>query len=356
MILKQSELSEKLKVLKSISAAKLGEDLTGVLLKDKMLIANNFKTSIVVPLVECEDNESYIIPSMAIDFIISLPESDVEIIEKNNQLTIKSGKIKSKFSTYEVDSFPQTDTSIPDESKLLIDINAADLERLVKQIAFASAKPNTNKPVHEGLLFDGDGTYLNIVACDGHRIAWNKCENENVFQMVLDKEALNKAFSVADEKIYIYAKDNKSVIIEAGEYRIYSKLHLEGQFIDYTAIFPKTSTTVYTAETHKLLSCFNRLSLCVPDKKKKPAELNYQNDTLDISVSDAMVDIHESVSLKPIASGESIRMGVNIDFMKDALKAVVGENITVCMNSGDNPILIQDDMFKQLVMPMRLKG
>jgi len=356
MILKQSELSEKLKVLKSISAAKLGTDVTGVLLKDKMLIANNFKTSIIVPLAECEDEENYIIPSMAIDFIISLPEGDVEIIEKNNQLTIKSGKIKSKFSTYEVDSFPQTDTSIPDESKLLIDIKAADLERLVKQIVFASAKPNTSKPVHEGLLFDGDGTYLNIVACDGYRIAWNKVENENVFKMVLDKEALNKAFSVADEKIYIYAKDDKSVIIEAGDYRIYSKLHLEGQFMDYTKVFPKTSTTMLTVENHKLLSCFNRLGLCVPDKRKNPAEVNYKNDTLDISISDVKVDIHETLSLKPITSSDAVRIGVNIDFMKDALKAVAGDNITVCMNSGENPILIEDDMFKQLVMPMRLKG
>ncbi len=38
MIIHQSELSEKLKVLKSISSAKLGDDLSGVLLKDKMLM------------------------------------------------------------------------------------------------------------------------------------------------------------------------------------------------------------------------------------------------------------------------------------------------------------------------------
>lgn len=278
MIIHQSELSEKLKVLKSISSAKLGDDLSGVLLKDKMLIANNFKTSIVVPLTDCEEAINCIIPPTAIDFIISLPEGNVEITEKDKQLIVKCGKIKSKFSTYDTELFPQTDTSKPDESKMLIDIKTSDLEKAVKQVMFACLKPNSEKPVYEGLLFDGDGTYLNIVACDGYRVAWNKLDNANVFKMVLDKEALNKAFSVADDNIYIYANDSKSIIIEAGEYLIYSKLYLAEQFMDYSITVPKTFKTVFNVERNQILSCFNRIGLCVSDKKKQPAELNYKRD------------------------------------------------------------------------------
>lgn len=356
MIIHQSELSEKLKVLKSISSAKLGDDLSGVLLKDKMLIANNFKTSIVVPLTDCEEAIKCIIPPIAIDFIISLPEGNVEITEKDKQLIVKCGKIKSKFSTYDTELFPQTDTSKPDESKMLIDIKTSDLEKAVKQVMFACSKPNSEKPVYEGLLFDGDGTYLNIVACDGYRVAWNKLDNTNVFKMVLDKEALNKAFSVADDNIYIYANDSKSIIIEAGEYLIYSKLYLSEQFMDYSTTVHKTFKTVFNVERNQILSCFNRIGLCVSDKKKQPAELNYQNDTLDISVSGPMVDIHETLSLQPMTSNEPVRIGINIDFMKDALKSVTNESIMVCMNGSLEQIIIQDDKLKQVLMPMRLKG
>lgn len=356
MIIHQSELSEKLKVLKSISSAKLGDDLSGVLLKDKMLIANNFKTAIVVPLTDCEEAINCIIPPTAIDFIISLPEGNVEITEKDKQLIVKCGKIKSKFSTYDTELFPQTDTSKPDESKMLIDIKTSDLEKAVKQVMFACLKPNSEKPVYEGLLFDGDGTYLNIVACDGYRVAWNKLDNANVFKMVLDKEALNKAFSVADDNIYIYANDSKSIIIEAGEYLIYSKLYLAEQFMDYSTTVPKTFKTVFNVERNQILSCFNRIGLCVSDKKKQPAELNYQNDTLDISVSGPMVDIHETLSLQPMTSNEPVRIGINIDFMKDALKSVTNESIMVCMNGSLEQIIIQDDLLKQVLMPVRLKG
>lgn len=229
MIIHQNELSEKLKVLKSISSAKLGDDLSGVLLKDKMLIANNFKTAIVVPLTDCEEAINCIIPPTAIDFIISLPEGNVEITEKDKQLIIKCGKIKSKFNTYDTDLFPETNTSKPDENKLLIDIKTVDLEKAVKQVMYACAKPNSSKPVHEGLLFDGDGIYLNIVACDGYRVAWNKLDNTNEFKMVLDKEALNKAFSIADDNICIYSNDSKSIVIKAGEYLINSRLYLAEQ-------------------------------------------------------------------------------------------------------------------------------
>lgn len=356
MIIHQSELSEKLKVLKSISSAKLGEDVSGVLLKDKMLIANNFKTSIVVPLADCEENVCCIIPPTAIDFIISLPEGNVEITEKDKQLTIKSGTIKSKFSTYDAELFPETDTSEPDESKLLIEVKTSDFEKTVKQVMFACSKPNSTKPVYEGLLFDGDGTHLNIVACDGYRVAWNKIENTNVFKIVLDKEALNKAFSVADENIYIYANDNKSIIIKSGDYLIYSKLYQSEQFMDYSTTVPKTYKTVFNVERNQILSCFNRIGLCVADKKKQPAELNYSTDTLEISVSDTKIDIHETLSLHPMTSNEPVRIGVNIDFMKEALKAVTNESITVCMNGSLNQIIIQAEKLTQVLMPVRLKG
>lgn len=356
MIIHQNELSEKLKILKSISSAKLGDDLSGVLLKDKMLIANNFKTAIVVPLTDCEEAINCIIPPTAIDFIISLPEGNVEITEKDKQLIIKCGKIKSKFNTYDTDLFPETNTSKPDENKLLIDIKTVDLEKAVKQVMYACAKPNSSKPVHEGLLFDGDGIYLNIVACDGYRVAWNKLDNTNEFKMVLDKEALNKAFSIADDNICIYSNDSKSIVIEAGEYLINSRLYLAEQFMDYSATVPKTFKTVFNVERSQILSCFNRIGLCVSDKKKYPAELNYQDDTLDISVKDPMVDIHETLSLQPITSNEPTRIGINIEFMKDALKSVTSESIMFCMNGGLNPIIIQDDKFTQVLMPMRLKG
>lgn len=356
MIIHQSELSEKLKVLKSISSAKLGDDLSGVLLKDKMLIANNFKTSIVVPLTDCEEAIKCIIPPTAIDFIISLPEGNVEITEKDKQLIVKCGKIKSKFSTYDTELFPQTDTSKPDENKMLIDVKTSDFEKIVKQIMFACSKSSPNKPAQEGILFESDGTFLNIVACDGYRVAWNKLENTNVFKMVLDKEALNKAFSVADDNICIYANGSKSIIIEAGEYLIYSKLYLAEQFTEYAIAFADKHKIVFDVERSEILACFNRIALCVPDKKKQPATLNYSNDTIDISVSDPRIDIHETITLKPLSDNASIRIGVNIDFMKDALKAVTNDRVTICMNESLNPIVIQDDEFKQVVLPMRLKG
>ncbi len=94
----------------------------------------------------------------------------------------------------------------------------------------------------------------------------------------------------------------------------------------------------------------------MPDKKKLPAVLNYLNDSVDISISDPRIDIHEAIALKPSAHNESIKIGVNIDFMKDALKATTDETITFCMNGSLNPIVIKDGLFKQVVLPMRLKG
>ena len=356
MTLNQSELSEKLKVLKSISVAKLNEEAQGVLLKDKMLIANNFKTSIVVPLADCEETESYIIPPKAIDFIIGLPEGNVEIVNEDKQLTVKCGKIKSKFSTYDTELFPETNTNPPDEAKLLVNAKSVDLEKTVKQVMFACSKSNPSKPVHEGLMFESDGQVLNIVACDGYRMAWQKISNSNEFKIVLDKEALQKAFAIAEEDISIYENDKKSIIIKAGDYEICSKLYEAEKFVQYEKVYPKTHKISFKVNRNEILNCFNRLSLCISEKRKYPAVLEFNSETLNISTADEKVNINETLSLTEINGNEEIKIGANIDYMKEALKAASSDEVTFRMNSAGEAIAITDDSLKQIILPVRLKG
>ncbi len=356
MIFNQNELSEKLKVLKSICAAKLNEEVQGVLLKDKMLIANNFKTSIVVPLEDCDESESYIIPPKAIDFIIGLPEGNIEIVDDDKQLTVKCGKIKSKFSTYDTELFPETNTNPPDETKLLINAKSSDLEKTVKQVMFACSKSNPKKPVHEGLMFESDGQVLNIVACDGYRMAWQKLSNSNEFKIALDKEALQKAFAIAEENICIYENDKKSIIIKASDYEICSKLYEAETFVQYKKVFPTTHKISFKVNRNEILNCFNRLSLCISEKKKYPAALEFNSETLNISTADERVDINETLSLTEINGDEKIRIGVNIDFMKEALKASTADELIFKMNSGLEAIAITDGSLDQIILPTRLKG
>lgn len=356
MILHQSELSEKLKVLKSISTSNLNKEVQGVLLKDKMLIANNFKTSIVVPLADCEGTENYIIPPIAIDFIIGLPEGNVELMKDGQQLVVKCGKIKSKFSTCDVELFPETSTEPPDEDKLLVDIKSSELEKKVKQVMFACSKSNPAKPVHEGLMFESDGKILNIVACDGYRMAWQKISNSNEFKIALDKEALQKAFTIAEEDICIYENDKKSIIIKVGDYEICSKLYEAEKFVPYKTVYPASHKISFKVNRCEILNCFNRLSLCISEKRKYPAALEFDNEILSVSSSDEKVNINESLSLTEINGNEKIRIGVNIDFMKEALKASTAEEVTFKLNSGLEAIAISDGSLDQIVLPLRLKG
>lgn len=359
MILQKSELSEKLNFLKSIGNIVLGQDDQGVLLKYGFLIANNLKTSVVVPLSNSSENEEIIIPTRATDFISRLSEGNIEIKYKNNQLNVVQGKVKCKFSTRDPQAYPETDIAPAKDAALLFTIKASELENAVKQVGFACAKKSETKPVMEGLLFDGENTQLNIVASDGYRLAWKQIDIESKinFKVAIEKEAIQKVLSIADTDISVYQKNSKSICFVSGEYQIESTLLMAEQFIDYKKLFTGSHSTKFNVNRDELLSCFNRMSVSIENKKRTPAVLEHnENNVLGISCADNTADISENIILAQDKFKEPLKIGVNIDFLKDALKASNQDTLTITATGSVNPLILYDGSLKQLVLPVRLKG
>lgn len=358
MILQKSELSEKLKFLKSIGNVTLGQDDQGVLLKNGFLIANNLKTSVVVPLKNSDKNEEILIPTRAIDFIANLSDGNVEIKYKNNQINVIQGKVKCKFSTRNPQEYPETDMDAPEIKSLLFTIKARELENIVKQVWFACSKKSETKPVMEGILFEGDNSKLSIVASDGYRLAWKQIDiDTNIsFKVAIEKEAIQKVLSIADADIAIYQKSKKSICFVAGEYQIESVLLMAEQFIDYKNLFPTRYSTEFNVNRDQLLYCFNRMSVSIENKKRTPAVLEHsENNILSISCADNTADISENIVLAKDEFKEPLKIGVNIDYLKDALKASDQEVLTIRATGSVNPIILNDGSLQQLVLPVRLK-
>lgn len=360
MVFKQDELSEKLAVLKSLGKIKLADDIDGVLLKNGMLIANNLKTSIVVPLTTETDDEEFIIPTLAIDFISSLPSTTFDMECDDNSLTVKSGKIKCKFNTKPASNYPETNTNSPDINKKLFQVKTEDLEKAVKQIVFACGTEKCAKPEFAGVLFEGEEDMLNIVTCDGFRIAWKKWRVPGIkrFKLLIEREALMKALSVANEEILFCLNDKKSICIQAGDYEITTRLMNETAYADYKSVFPENYTTTFAVKRQVMLSCLNRLSICINNKMRHPAVLEHNESyLLRISSMDEQSDIDETIALDTDSDiTENLRIGVNISYMKDALKAATDDVCTLKFSGALSPIVISDDGLEQMILPMRLKG
>lgn len=253
MIIEKTELSEKLKNLKSVSSPKLSDtNVQGVLFRDGCLIANNQMIAMRVVLFEEPAEETFVIPLDAIAFIEKLPSEEVEVTcGNNNEVKVKCGKIKGRFPSIAPELFPETSTENIVEGAD-VRLAAKDIEKKVNQIMYA-CPTSASKPIFQGILFDGKGKNINLVACDGYRVSVNQLSTTQKIYVVIPKEAMQKALSVINPDSDFLIKDGKTeVILHTGEYTIYAK-NLSGEYIDYKAAFPKESAATFYVDKKDLV-------------------------------------------------------------------------------------------------------
>lgn len=357
MIINKSELSEKLKNLKSVKNVpfEIG-GVQGVLYKDGDLYANNCAIAIRTVLFddECPD-ETFVIPMDAIAFIEKLPNEDVEITAgKNHEVTVKCGKIKGKFPGLDPKLFPATsDENICTSAN--IRLAAKDVEQLVGQIMYACPE-KASKPIFQGILFDGNGNGINVVACDGYRIAVNKISTTQQINVVIPREAMQKVLSVIDtENDLLIKTEKKQVIISTGDYTVYARL-IDGEYINYKQAFPKDSVATFYVNKKLLADCLARSIICYGNDKGACGILRGKKGESVITISNRskINTFEENITLDSILAAD-IEIGFNSKYMIEAVKASKAEDIILQFSSALSPLLVCDGQLRQMVLPMRLE-
>ncbi|MDR2558888.1 MAG: hypothetical protein LBC86_05005 [Oscillospiraceae bacterium] len=233
MKIQQSEIAKKLKQLKSLISAKSSIN-QGVLFKKNMLMANNFELGVTIAIdADAAADEIFVIPPKAIDMIESLPNEIIDIRfmsdKAGEKIIVKSENGSSKFQTIPAADFQEVKGFDEGDKPFVCD--AVEIEDALARIMYACAVAD-NKEVFKGVLLEGDGENLNIVACDGVRVAWNRIKYAGEISVVVPKESLVKAFSLGLKDDVTLDFNGNNAIIKSGDYTVYTRLY-NGEFINY---------------------------------------------------------------------------------------------------------------------------
>ena len=190
--------------------------LGGVLVKEGYLIAANGEITIQV---KCEDaeGESFIIPMKAFDLIKNLPEGDVELLhDDKNVVTIKMEKIKNSYQSFPAENFIYSKTDM--ESGEELTLPGKSFMEAISHVIYAAAEKEPSKPMLEGIYLEGCDGYINLVATDGHVLAWDRIKADGIadLKIIVPKAAakkllsmgmdddVNVSYSANSAKIYVY--------------------------------------------------------------------------------------------------------------------------------------------------------
>ncbi|MEI7883751.1 MAG: DNA polymerase III subunit beta [Clostridia bacterium] len=288
---------------------------------------------------------------------------DLEILE-NGQLKITYGKSVVQLNTFNAQEFPQLGKPA---DGLFFTLKTDELANAVHFAAVAAGQEG-NKAIFTGILLDLQEDCLNIVATDTHRLAYQKIK-------LLKKEGQAEYWRnpIIPAKYFVEAcrmfrPEDTEVTLQIG--KGYVAYHLdnllittrliEGTFPDYAAVIPKGYKSRVRLLRRSISDALERAFLMARDEVKNRAcsvSLDISEQLITIDTKSAEVgNIHEEIAI--FLEGEETKIGFNLKYLLDALKAMKEEEIYFDLTGVQSPAILRpieaSDEYLFLVLPMKL--
>lgn len=351
-------------VAKAVSAKAAIPSIEGILIEAKdgtvTLTGYDLEVAIMTDIQANIEEEGSIVLNarMLCDIVRKMPGEMINISsDERNMCHIQSEN--SEFSLNGIGSEEYPELPIV-ENGTEIDIDTDMFSKMVKQTVFACAVGDS-KPVHMGVKFEISGGELKMIAVDGFRLAIRK-EKINYggsdLSFVVPAKTLNEIIKISaetDDNIGI-SLGKRHIVFTIGSYSIVSRL-LEGEFLNYNAAVPKSSSSQTVVSTRVLLEAIERTAIVITDRLKSPVRCIFSANEIKISCITSTVRVFDKVNASVL--GERVEIGFNSKYFIDALKNSDVEEVKIELSGSLAPIKItpvDSDEFLYLVLPVRLKN
>lgn len=237
--------------------------------------------------------------------------------------------------------------------KLPGNIIASMLERCVRSVSL-----NDSRKVLHGILFEIKDNFLQIVGCDGKRLAYSGVRLEN-----FTGTDVNSIIPVISAKkiIEIFKRDAEPVTIKLGEKfasfanpetALITKV-IEGNYPHYRHVIPDSFIKTIELDRIQLIKKINTVTKLFSISSNY-LHLDFKFNKLAISMES--YGNKSKDSMLGIINNE---LGINVStcfyhkYILDILKSCPDESVTFNINSGTEPISISGKDFNYIIMPMR---
>lgn len=316
-----------------------------------------------------------------LQIIRALPEGMIDItVDENYRALISQGKASFEISVLPGENFPQLPLLAGDRNYTMPQHVLRDV---VTRTIYAVAV-NDQRAVFNGAYFKIENNRLMIIGCDGNRIAISHVQlpgedNPDASVIVPGRllgEVLRMIRDTEEDMTVTLAR--KHIIFTIGEYVYFTRL-IEGEYIDYNRILPKTHETEVFVAADVLRGALERATLVTEDKlggnTKAFIKLEFEGNLLKMSSVSAGGSIYDEI---PVAkTGNDLTIGFNCRLLVEALRNVPenADQLKLCLNtplmgvtieeaggSGTKEYIVgesaQDDEFKDVfldyIMPIRM--
>lgn len=354
-------------VVKAVASKTTMPILEGILIQtnDNEIKLTTYDLEIGIEyIMECdvkEQGSTVVNAIMFSEIIRKLPDTEINInVDENNLLVIECEGSLYKLATMNPEEFPEL-PKITVENSIQIEQNV--LKNMIRKTIFA-VSTEENRPIFTGCLFEVINNKLNVVAVDGFRLSWRSSflnVQANDFSAVIPGKTLNEVNKIildSFDPIKIGVSKNQA-LFEMDNCKIVTRV-LDGEFLNYSNVIPKTWETRIRVNKTNLQNCFERISLIssstTEKEKKYPVKVFIDIGKITISCTNQTGDAKEEIYVS--TEGKNVEAGFNPKYFLDALKVIDDEEIYVDFGSNISPCVIRpvdEGEYTYMILPIRLK-
>ena len=291
------------------------------------------------------------------DICRALPDGiKIDFKQNGERVTMSAGRSRYTLSTLPAAEFPQVDNIDLLER---VTLPEATLKELIDRTAFAMAHQDVRYYLN-GTLLDLREQALRCVATDGHRLAL--CETGIELNAKARRQIIIPRKGVLELQRLLDAGDG-TVEIEFGRNHlrvrrsdfVFTTKLIDGRFPDYEAVIPIGADKILTVAREDLRAALQRASILSNEKYRgvkmelAPGRLHIvaHNPEQEEAVEELEVSTHV----------DGLAVGFNVNYLLDALSALRGNEVMLCLRDGNSSCLIRDadnERSRHVIMPLRL--
>lgn len=291
------------------------------------------------------------------DILRALPESaTVSFEHADHRLVVKAGRSRFYLQTLDAGDFPVI--AVASEPKARLDLTCGGFKSLLARVQYAMAVQDIRYYLN-GLLFVAKDQGIQLVATDGHRLAFASlasAQQNTEAEAILPRKTiieLARLLPDSDDALTIELLDNQVRFI-FGQTTIVSKV-VDGKFPDYKRVIPLDNDKIILVQRQDFLTALSRAAI-LANEKFHGVRLVLADNRLSIVCTNSDQEAAEE-ELEIDYNGEPFESGFNIHYLRDVLSNLHVSSLQIAFGDSARSTLftIPDDAsFKYVVMPMRI--
>ncbi len=309
------------------------------------------------------------------------PETNLSIIVDNDRLQLfgnlgdsKNGEGVYNLSGMPTDEFPKTPTKIDGLTLSLQEntpLNSSKFLEMINKTAFAVSKDDT-RPVLNGVYWKIEAKKMEMVSTDGSRLACYRkfidldLDGHDEASVIIPPQALNKISKIiSDSQESAEITLGKTQVLFKTENTYLSSRLIEGPYVDYTQVLPKTNEIELCVDSTLLHAAVKRVSI-LASAYTRQVRLKLEDSTIELSTASPEIGGEAREVIPAIYNEEKLDIGYNAQFLMEIIRKIDTSNIVFKLSDAVTAAIVKShidndgndgvDEYFCLLMPLRPTG